>query len=314
MARISYPAEFIESTRLFKKIKKKHDADIILGGSVLTALFTSKDIDIVVDNNNTDAAIEKHNDFEAATKTSEQLLQTRDTLFTPVFADHRKCVQFLKSLLPDPHDLGAWDVTVDGTSRIVYAVDYIGKQIEVGKFIEKHFDYAAGTSPLEPFLVENEIDLAANQTKNINSLTNFTNYETKVNEKENLREQRDNLFDPVDLNVHTIAEYLMNLFPANQKKVGEWGFTVDDSPQKDVVREGTVLTGAVKTLNNVALGSQLENTGTTAFDIYRGATAVGSAVTVSAGQKFTILRGYGTSTIKNTSSTTEATYKATFTG
>jgi len=56
---------------------------------------------------------------------------------------------------------------------------------------------------------------------------------------EGLYKQRDLLLDPVDLTVKASRDLLLGVYKANYKKLGDWGFEVDDSP-KPVKKQKTV--------------------------------------------------------------------------
>ena len=48
---------------------------------------------------------------------------------------------------------------------------------------------------------------------------------------EGLYNQRDLLLAPVDLTVKASRDLLLSIYKANYKKLGDWGFEVDDSPK-----------------------------------------------------------------------------------
>src|SRR5439155_2564381 len=96
MSHLNYSSEFSGTTKLFKLLKAKHDADFAGPGSVLTAFLAQQGIDLGADDTDVDAAITADGKFSAKEKEAEKLREVRDRLFNPVFDQYRGMVQFLK--------------------------------------------------------------------------------------------------------------------------------------------------------------------------------------------------------------------------
>ncbi|MBK5286277.1 MAG: hypothetical protein JJE25_12830 [Bacteroidia bacterium] len=300
MARINFPGTFAGVVKLFGDIKKKHDAD---GASSVLILFLEEQaIDMDVDAQAVTDASEAHNDFEKHEKNMEELSEKRDNLFDEPFDDHRGCVQFLKKLfLKNNRKLGDWGVTVDGRGRVVYAKDFSGKAAEVLALIAKHDSFAPGSSPLQPFLNENDIDLAANETDVENAQTAHDDFVKAEKAKEQFRETRDLLIGPIGQHERGMGQFLIGLFPKAPKKAGQWGFVVDDSPRAKKKRIVLLQPGEIKTLYHAVMGSNLTLKKGTRASIYPGKAVNGTPVTINEGETFIIRRKFGTFTIKNES-------------
>jgi hypothetical protein len=200
--------------------------------------------------------------------------------------------------------LGDWDVTVNG-NRIVYPVDFINRRLTVLAFIAKHNTYAAGTSPLTSFLAEpdNKVDIAKNLTDATNAKTPFDDAKQLAEDAETKRVDRDNLMDPVTDHIEMIGNFLIGHYPNNPNKAGDWGFTVDTTPQKPKVRITNLKISEQKKLTDVAIGGTLKNLGTNPVHIYKGSSITGTPFIVAVGQTLGMVKGFSRILIVNPSST-----------
>lgn len=302
MARIVFPVRFADWIKLFKKVKAKDTADG--PASIIKPFLTENGIVLADDSTDADNAVTADGDFSAAEKESEKQSKERDRLFKPVFKEHKMSVQFLKKFYAaNIQKLGDWSVTVDNRGRIVYPVDFSGRQSAVLLFIAKHNSFPPGASPLITFLTENEIDLAANKTKADNALTAHDEFNAQDALKEQKRQLRDTTFANVEAHLRLIGGFLVKHFGKNPRKAGDWGLVIDDSPKGTKVRSITLKPGEAKVVTEVIIQSVMQNIGATTVDIYKGKTASGAATSVTPGSTFLIPKGYSNMTLKNTSNT-----------
>ena len=311
MARINFNTAFAAVSKLFKTAKKKHTDDG--PASVLVRYLNENSIDLNDDETAMTAAAAADKSFNSSEKLMEEKRELRDKLFDPAFGDHKKCVQFLKKFYrAAPHKLGDWTVTVDGDGRISYPPDFTGQAQAVLDFID-HFDTTPSDAAiLQPFLDENEIDLAANKTATENAQTAHDDFQTAERDKEQFRAGRDLLTAPVTEHLRGIGQFLITNFASNPKKAGQWGYVVDDSPQADRTRDVVVTEQSSKVLQQLAVGKIVANIGQLSAKIFKGKTASGTPIVLDAGQKFTVTRGFGTITVVNESNTGKVTIEATF--
>lgn len=309
MARIVFPVQFLDEPALFTDVMAKHTADG--AASPLIPFLNEQNIDLVADQNAVNTALDRHHLFLQNGKDAEKLSEERDKLFKTVFNDHRSCVQFLKKLYKtNIKRLGDWGVTVNGRNRIHYAPDFLRRHEAVINFIDKHDTYAAGTSPLQPFLDENEIDLAVNRAHADDALTNHVNYIHANDDKENFREQRDLAITPVRSHLRGIGNFLVGLYIKIPHRAGDWGYTIDASPKRSRERTVILKEGQHKTVYGVLVGSKLKNKGATQVIIYPGkvritdnAPILASTITLNPGEVTIVKRKFGILTVKNTSLT-----------
>jgi hypothetical protein len=297
MARLNYPEEFIRQTALFKKIKAKHDADG--GASVLIPFLAQQGIDLNDDNTATTAAIAKDTLFDKATLKAEDDTQDRNNLFNPVVANMKVIFQYLKKFYAkNPAELGLWGATMNGNA-IVYPPEF-EELVKLFRAMKaKHDSFGPGGSPLTAFLDQNEIEIASDDTKVNAAETKHDEAKQGEKDAEDLREDRDNLFDPVMANVLLMGQFLKGLFVKNPKELGHWGYVVDDSPRDPKFRESTITSGIPKTLTGVKLGSQVENTGTVPLLLHKGDEVGAEPVNLLPEMRFTVVRGWGTMTVEN---------------
>jgi hypothetical protein len=311
MSRIKFPNVFTRIVKLFKDAKKKHDT--MLPPKTLQPFLDEETIVLADDLVEVTAAETANTDFDKAGKEAEKLSKERDKKFGPVWVDHEGGVQALKKLYrKNPNKLGDWGVTVNAGGRISYPSDFVGRQGRVLVFIAKHNSFAPGTSPLQPYLDENEIDLAANKTDADNALLDHNNFIIQDDLREQKRMERDTTIAPIEDHLRGMGQFLVNHFEKNPKKANDWGFEIDDSPQGDVERVGVVKFSTSKTLQQLAIGKVISNNGSVAWKLFKGKTASGVPIVINPGDKFNIVRGYGTSTIQNENPSQDGSYRATF--
>ena len=302
MARIVFPSAFDSWVRLTEKVNERNEID---SNNTLLPFLTENGIDLTADLEATLQAVvenEKQNKFE---RDADYQYKQRDILFNPVFAEQRDMVQFLKKLYRNnPHKLGDWSVTVDSNGRISYPITFEGKAAAVLAFITKHESYSPETtSPLYPYLTTNNINITTNKTKTETAVIAHNKAVEYTSDKEIATQERNLLLEPVMSHLRGIGGYLVDLFSKNPNKAGDWGYRIDNSTQSPTTRNILLTPGQIKTVANVALDSQAANIGETTIKIYKGKTTDGEAIELLPNQIFTIIRGYGTLTLKNISNT-----------
>ncbi len=297
MARIKYPKDFLNQTELFKIIKAKHDEDPLT--SPITPFLTQTGIDMDKDDTNTDKALENDTLYDKNDKKGEDYTQERNNLFRPVAKRLRDELQFLKKLYADnPKELGSWGAQVDD-ERIVYPTDFLLHTQLFKDVHTKHHSFPAGSSPLALFLVQNNIDIDADLVKTTKAEAKHNKKEQAKRDAEKYSELRDKLFKPVMAHVRMIAQYLKGLYVGNPKELGDWGYTVDDSPRNPRTRTVTIAAGSTRTIIAIKLLSEVKNSGKTELLLHKGRTAGTEPMVLPVAGKFTIRRGWGTLSVVN---------------
>ncbi len=306
MARINYPETFLRLIELFFNIKARHDAEG--EGSPLIPFLAKQEIDIEADQKATNSAKTKDKLFDEKEREAEKLTRQRDKLFKPIFGLMKKELQFLKKFyVGNIKELGDWGVTVDG-ERIVYPHEFeeLSQLFKDIKTMHESFK-PDNTSPLQPFLHKYDIDLEA-QLKKLSDAENKHNLRNQAQrDAEDLREDRDNFFNPVLEHMRLIGQYLKGLNIENPKELGDWGYEVDDSPRDPRFRESTIAPGTTKVIWGLKLNTQAENTGSIDLLLHKGKQSAVTIIRASTEphklppeMRFTIKRGWGTITVQNT--------------
>ena len=311
MSRLIIPSEFLAVTGLFKDMTDKHTADGV--SSILTNFLTENLIDLAADTTRVDDAKAAHKIFQKSGKDAEKQFREAKRLFNPVMKQHRKCVQFLKRFyINNIGTLGDWSVTVNG-NKIVYPATIEASIEAVIDFIDKHLSYAPGTSPLKGFLDNNtEINLTANKAAAQAAATCQSDGEAANNTKEEKRADRDAFMAPVIEHLTSIGQFLVKTFASNPNTAGEWGYTVDNSPQGTKIRTGSVNISSSKVLTNLVNEGILVNESGFDIELYKGKTVSGTAIILHPGKPFVIKTGYGTVTLRNPNDEEKASYKGVF--
>ncbi len=302
MSRLINPPEFSEKKKLFKSVLAKDTADGV--ASVIRIFLSEEGIVLADDDTDCDAADALNTEMEKLAKDAERDYKERDRIFDPIFKNHTDSVQFLKQLyISNPNKLGDWFVTVDGGNRVVYPPAFAERYLCVRKFIEKHNTYPGITSPLHQFLIENKIDLAVNYTDASTANDKNTAASTANTNKETKRGDRDVLCDPVFAHTSAIGQFLVKHYMSNPNKAGDWGFRVDSSPQAVKFRIIEIAPGASEMLKNVDVGGECTSMGPADAEITSGSSTPGTPIPLPSGQKFKVIRNYGTMKVKNLSGT-----------
>ncbi len=269
---------------------------------MLTLFLNENSIDLSADKVASLAAQAYLEEQHVKEKLAENLLEQRDSIWVFPFKHVKEEFQFLKKLYPsNPMRISEWGAPVLVGGKIKYPNNIIEQTAILTLLKAKHDSYAAGTSPLDPFLTANNIDLDNDDDLKDKVILKHNDSVEASMAAEEATENRYLIFDPVLDHIYMIGQFLMKLFPNNTKKLGEWGFTVDNSPQKPKSRTSTLKLGTTKTLNGLVIGSQLENIGTVEVELYRGSTSTGTPVIITPGGTFGIAAKHSIVTIKNTS-------------
>lgn len=307
MARFNFPGSFTEWFDLFKKIKAKHDADGV--NSVLIPYFTEQGIVITDDDTDMDAAMAVHILFLQFEKEGEKKYELRNKLWKVVWKNHKDAVQSLKKLKRGKvHELGDWGIVVNG-NKIVHPVEFPEQKIQVINFLDYH-DSLNPNSPLNGFLTANpDIDFTVDRTNAGLAETAHDDGVAANISKEEKREERDNLADPVIDHIEGTGQFVVGLFPNAPHQAGDWGFIIDDSPRGTKIRTVKLNALQEKRIYDATLFSILENNGPVSVSIWPGDHTDLAPITIPPNGRFLIIRGFGTFTIKNDSDTEKAIMK-----
>lgn len=310
MARIIFPEDFISQALLLKTVKDKNDSYAIPTDSPIYAFLQQHGIDLSDD----ETAREQASVFEKlrieSSKKAENRTEKRNMKFNPVFERMRGYFQFLKKLYkPNVMEIGEWGAPVTTTGRINYPPGFVERALIFILLKEKYdtFD-PAGSSPLDPYLTLHGQSISADFALHEEATVFNTQSKQLARDAEDATEDRNNVWSPSVEHLRAIGGFLMALYNDNPKQLGEWGYTIDDSPRapKEVVSK--VKLSDQKTVTNVVIGSTFKNLGTVSLTIYKGKTATGTATVVPAGEMLGITKGMSTITVVNTSSTTTGVF------
>ena len=307
MARLIIPDDFVSQLTLLNNIIAKNTE---LGtGSPLTAFLAQQNI-VLANDAATGAAAQTHDTSRALLKKqSENFRQLRDNYFATPWAHLNSGVQFLKTFYKgNTKELGNWGITITDSGKVNYPPAFTKRTTVFIAFATKHNSYTNGTSPLQPFLTQQAINLDADSAQVEQAVTNNTSFTATTQQSENATEMRNQLWLPVLANIKAIGNFLMKLYTNNPKALGAWGFVVDDSTKKPALRTTKLKLGEQITTNGVVIGSTLTNVGADVIHLYRGKSTVGTPVIIHAGEQFGIVKGYSSLTVVNPSTLQEAKF------
>ncbi|MEK6615113.1 MAG: hypothetical protein AABZ32_03225, partial [Bacteroidota bacterium] len=168
--------------------------------------------------------------------------------------------------------------------------------------------FPAGTSPLNGFLQENNINLAQLNIDAGNANTVNEDFGTADRKSELEKQLRDTIMKAPVTNTKTICQFLIKFFTTNPKKLGLYGITVDDSPRGVVRRNSKLAPGAQKYISGVHIGGFFTNTGITTLKLFAGKKVSGDGITVGIGKEWIVLKGYSNMTVVNTDTEKAGSY------
>ena len=235
---------------------------------------------------------------------SEQATITRNTTFKPVWIQTLLWIQFLKiNLGGNVKLLTDWGITIDVNGNITFPTDFPSKAIISEKFITIHKAYAAGLSPLLPFITINGDDMEALGTATTSAIaSNATSVSISIQSGIETA-ARNKIWATPKKNIRLIGDFLMKLFATDTSVVAEWGFNIVSLASVSKTRKSMLLPTQTRTITGIVLGTKLTNTGTADLIYYKGKKAVGTPDTVKAGEEVGMNKGCSCITVGNLSTT-----------
>lgn len=300
MARNILPENFASQQNLATKVNNQHVADGV--NSVLTPYLTQNKIDLskVISAGITAATHEESR--KLLTGSSETQRKLRDNIFEPVFANLQSFVQFLKKLYKtNTKELTAWGITIDTNGKITYPTSFEDRAKLVETFLNKHTDYTNNSSPLQPYITANEVDITKLTADLAKATTAHTSFEKNADDAKLETSLRDEIWTPAFKQIKDIAGYLLSLYKNNPKKVTAWGFDIVDAAATTGLRTSTVKAAETITSTGIVIGSTFTNIGTTDLHVYKGKTTKGTPSIVHANEQLGMVKGYSVITVVNPS-------------
>jgi hypothetical protein len=311
MARINFPKLFAGWVKLSRKVNPKVNA--LATPNPIDSFLTENNITLADDDtavNSAEAADTLAADKE---REAEELYKAGNLLVEPCMKDHRKCAQSLKSIYrTNPRKLNDWGITVNNVSRIVYAENIDEHAVEMKDLIAKHASFPPGTSPLQPLLDEEGIDLVQNGTDIDSAILKFDKGADANMLKEQKTEERELLINPVIEHLRGIGQVAVHWYASNKKKAGALGFMIDDSPREAQVAERFINPNDEKTFDKVKNNSYLTNLSPFPIKLRPANKPASEAVTIMPNQSYKLSRGYGKIIITNPDTTQKAKIEAEF--
>jgi hypothetical protein len=309
MSRLLVPEVFTQEITLLNNINDKDIADG--SGSVLIPYKTAQGIDLPADVLVGDDAVTHDNNRLLFSKNAENFRQIRDNKFEPVTQRLKGGGQFLKALYkPNYKAVAAFGFNIDKGGKIDYPTDFAAKNKLFNDYKTKSDSFIApAVSPLQIYLDETGVTLAADKITADAADASNTNFLAQQKDSENETQLRNKIFAPVLIHINGIGEFLKKLYPTNTKKLGKWGFVVVDAKQKPVERTIKLKLSDKKTVHGITIGGVAKNIGAGDLHYYKGKTTTGTPTIVHAGESFGVVKGYSVITFVNPSSLIDASIK-----
>lgn len=306
MARLIIPADFSSQRTLLANIVAKNAA---LGSeSPLTQFLTQQNINLADDVAAGETAQTHETNRSLLSKQSENFSQLRDNAFDAPWSHITGIAQFLKKFYKgNTNELGNWGYPIIESGKIQYPAPFTERVTLFGNVVAKHTALGS-SSPLPPYLTQNNINLATDADFVETAATNNTAFINAAQQSENATELRNAAWNPVVEHITAIGDFLKGLFANNPKALGGWGFVVDDSPRKPKLRTTKLKLGAQIINKSVVIGSVLTNIGANDLHLYKGSTTTGTPIILQKGEPFGIQKGWSTITVVNPSTLVEGKF------
>ncbi len=287
MARLIIPEDFTSQLTLLANINQQNTN---LGiSSPITAFLAQQNIVLADDATAADAAQTHETNRALLSRQSENFRQLRDNLFKTPWQHTTGSAQFLKSFYKgNTKQLGTWGFTITDSGKINYPPAFTDRVAVFYALTRQNNSYAAGSSPLQPYLTQQNINLETDAGFADQATGNDQNFTSAAQQSENETELRNQLWLPVLAHIKAIGNFLMKLYSNNPKALGSWGFTVDDNPQKPRLRTTKLKIGEQITTKSVVIGSTVANIGEGDLHLYKGSTTTGTPLIMHKGEQFGI--------------------------
>jgi hypothetical protein len=300
MARLKISLVFSKVIELFGLVSDKDAADG--AGSIIRPYMIQNNISLTTDQVSIDNATTSNTNFLAQKKLSSQLKGKHSKKYNPKLLFYKKCAQFLKHFYGDSFlSLGDWGIEIEVGGKIVYSANKNDVCDSIQTLITKHLSYAAGTSPLQLFLDQNNYNVTTIAADLAPTKALFDGHTTAINAKDSFRMERDNHIKPVLKHLRGIGAFLKGIFISFPANISGWGYIVVIDHARVKLKNLNFGHSEVKTIYNVKTGSKVTNTKGTIINAFKGKKAVGTAIIIPIGGSMIVKRGWGEMTLKNMS-------------
>ncbi len=308
MSRIDYPDEFGKLATLSGNILAKHTKDGTT--SVLLPFLAQQNIDLSVDATSVSSAQAHDTSYLSLIKQSGNYHQQGEQSMKPVMKHIRGEAQFLKAFYkPNFKAIGDWGITIEDGGKIIYPTDVADQVTLFTNIVKKHNSFLTGTSPLQAYLAQHNIDLDEDAANAGAAQDSYNAFLTANSSAENETQQRDEIMEDVVDNIHQIGDFLKKLFDPNTKAMGAWGFTVDESAPDPKEQVSKVDIGGTKVTGSIVRDSIFTNLGTDALNVIKGRKLTGLLTVVPPGGQLAMTKGYSSITVTNPSKFSIGKYK-----
>ncbi len=291
MSRIKYSKVFLPQTVLLENILTKNEDDG--ENSVLLPFLELHKIDVIKLAEDIIAAIEYNDLFLFSKNLSEKELKSRNLLIKPIVKRMRSMIQYLKKLnAPNYKELGDWGIEITKRGKVIFPTD-VSSQIDLFFLMKtKNDDYPKGTSPLEQYVVFHAIDFIIDAASLDEAVIWDKNFVQDKLDSENMRQDRDLIWNLTMKKVKAIGSFLKKLFYSNERMLGDWGYTVVKKRVVAKIRSSNVYWGKPLLNRKEKLGNTLKNMGNVNLNIFRGKVVSGIPFLLKVGKTFFITKGY----------------------
>ena len=300
MSRIIYSHNFSEQSDNFSVLYAKHKLDG--DKSILIDFLIANEIDIEEDLNLQNSALLHEENRQEILKIQGGLRNKLENHIDMSWKYMLDGVQYLKKFYQkNVRELRVWSIKITANGKITYPQDEGEMVLLLDNFWGYQNNQTAGTSPLDIFIAENEIDVVKILQNIAIAKTLYKEIEENIVDEQAETGERNKIWKDVWEDVKDIGGFLMKLYVANPKKICNWGYNAVGECGKQELRTSKIKLGSTVVSTGIFVGSVLTNTGNTDLHLYKGRKIKGKPIVLHAGEHFGVLKGYSTITVINPS-------------
>ena len=309
MPHVVLPDGVAAELKLLKEVNKKHTDDG--ASSPLTVYLTQNNIDLNKAELNGAKAETMDTSRIFLNNQGKNYYQLRDINFHPVISRLKAEVQYLKGIYHNnPKELVNWGINIEGDTKVNYPSVFGELCITANLFFTKHLSFAAGKSPINDYLLQHHIDVAADKASIATAIAFHNKAVLAIGQAESLIQQRNILWNPSVSYIKGIGNFLMKFYGKNTKGVVNYGYVVDSSVSKAKIVKTKIKLLDKITLKGVVIGGNITNIGAEDVHLYKGKTTTGIPIILKPGEKHGVGKGFSIVTISNPSLLTVANISA----
>jgi len=278
-------------SNLYKDIRDKVLAD---GAGGECYKFTiAQNIDVAGDYNKTLDSLTHEKNHGTKFRLGEKNNQDAHAIFDEINLVSRGIGQELKSL-NSPNFKNGNEYGFDFSDK--GAIDFptkLADQITLFENInEFYLTFAAGTCPIEPFLVTKGYVMATLALKLAGAVTKKSTADQNHRDAKTETGLRNQDMSTPEINIHKFANFLQSRHKDDGRALGDYGFETSDAPSLEKAQMSGIPIGEDKHLQHIVKDSMMTNMTGEPINVFKGMKKKGIGITIPGFGELAMDKGY----------------------